>query len=408
MENHKRIKLLVLEQIMENSESILYHNLNFVDRSNKNLQKICDSEMLSEEACLRLKTAILIYTYISNEMTVTKASREEVFKSYKETANLLAPEILEKSLFSKEEIESILHIVTNVFSPERPTDQLSITFNDILIMDFLGKNGKNHIELHYKETILKDITISIKKYNSSLIESFSNYKAQSDFARLNIEPNVVALILSLEKDQTRFYRQKEIVLKKELDINDNELKELRKNLTSIKGRDSRGIQTLFRTTSQNHYTLNEMVDKKANIMITVNSIILTVIIGGLFRLQATDTTTFSISITVLAISSFLSVAFAVLAIAPNKTQGRFTKEEINNKQGNLLYFGNFHNMTVKEYEWGMLQKLNDSDYLYSSMIKDIYYLGLTLNRKYKLIRISLVTFIVGLASSFALYFMDTI
>ena len=408
MEKHNRIKLLVLEQIMANSESILYHNLNFVERANKNLQKICDSEQFTEDECLLLRTSILMYAYISNEMKVSKATREEVFKAYSETTNLLAPQILETALFSKEESDAILNIVGNVFSESNPMGRLPIAFNDMLIMDFIGKSGKSHMELHYKESILKNITISIKKYNGFLIESFSTYKAQSNFARLNIEPKVVALILNLEKDQTRFYRQKEIVLKKELDINDNELKELRKNLKSIKGRDSRGIQTLFRTTSQNHYTLNEMVDKKANIMITVNSIILTVIIGGLFRLQAADTTTFSISITILAISSFLSVAFAVLAIAPNKTQGRFTKEEINNKQGNLLYFGNFHNMTMKEYEWGMLQKLNDSDYLYSSMIKDIYYLGLTLNRKYKLIRISLVTFIVGLASSFLLYFIDTI
>jgi hypothetical protein len=408
MEKHNRIKLLVLEQIMANSESILYHNLNFVERSNKNLQKICESEQFTEEECLRLKTAILMYTYISNEMTVAKASREEVYKAYSETTQLLAPGILKTALFNEVEIESILHIVSNVFCETRSNNPLSIAFNDILIMDFIGKNGKSHMELHYKEYILKNISISIKKYNSFLIDSFSNYKSESDFSRLNIEPKVVALILSLEKDQTRFYRQKEIVLKKELDINDSELKELRKNLKSIKGRDSRGIQTLFRTTSQNHYTLNEMVDKKANIMITVNSIILTVIIGGLFRLQVADAATFSISITILAISSFLSVLFAVLAISPNKTQGRFTKDEINNKQGNLLYFGNFHNMTVKEYEWGMLQKLNDSDYLYSSMIKDIYYLGLTLNRKYKLIRTSLITFIVGLAASFALYFIDAI
>ena len=253
---------------------------------------------------------------------------------------------------------------------------------------------------------MKDISISIKKYNTFLIESLSEYEAKTEFSKLNIAPKIASLILSLEKDQNRFYRQKEIVLKKELDINDSELKELRKNLKSIKGRDSRGIQTLFRTTSQNHYTLNEMVDKKANIMITVNSIILTVIIGGAFRLQAADTANFTMSMAILSISSFLSVAFAVMAIAPNKTQGRFTKEEIKNKQGNLLYFGNFHNMSVKEYEWGMLQKLNDSDYLYSSLIKDIYYLGLTLDRKYKLIRISLVTFIAGLASSFALYFVD--
>ncbi len=405
MEKHKRIKLQVIEQIMADSETILYHNLNFVNRVTQNLDKICKVEKLTDQECTRVETAILLYAFVFNEIHVTKASKTDLQLAFSQKANQVGPGMLEKAGYNKEEIDSVLHILTHFYGDKASPDKLSVSFNDAILMDFIGKNGKHHMELHYKELLLKDISISIKKYNTFLIESLSEYKAKTEFSKLNIEPKIASLILSLEKDQNRFYRQKEIVLKKELDINDSELKELRKNLKSIKGRDSRGIQTLFRTTSQNHYTLNEMVDKKANIMITVNSIILTVIIGGAFRMQAADSAEFTLSMAILSISSFLSVAFAVMAIAPNKTQGVFTKEEIKNKQGNLLYFGNFHNMSVKEYEWGMLQKLNDSDYLYSSLIKDIYYLGLTLDRKYKLIRISLVTFIAGLALSFALYFV---
>ena len=65
------------------------------------------------------------------------------------------------------------------------------------------------------------------------------------------------------------------------------------------------------------------------------------------------------------------------------------------KKGNLLYFGNFHNMKFRDYNWGMLQMLNDSEYLYTSMIRDQYFLGQMLSRKYKNIRIALVTFLIG-------------
>ena len=407
MEKNKRIKLHVIEQIMENSEAILYHNLSFVDRITRNIRKICKAENYTDEECLLLDTSLLLYTYTFNEMKLTKISKDEWQKVFKDITVQVAPALLENAEYTPEEIELIVETLTHVFSDTPTNNRLSIALTDALIMDFIGKNGKSHLELHYKETLLKDVSISIKKYNNFLIERLSKYQAQTEFARLNIQPKIAVLIHSLEKDQTRFYRQKEIVLKKELDINDDELKELRKNLKSIKGRDSRGIQTLFRTTSQNHYTLNEMVDKKANIMITVNSIILTVIIGGVIQIPGSEAATFNMSIAMLSIASFLSVAFAVIAIAPNKTQGRFTMDEIKNKQGNLLYFGNFHDMTVKDYEWGMLQKLNDSDYLYSSLIKDIYFLGQTLNRKYKMIRISLVTFIVGLAASFAIFFINS-
>ncbi|UTW66348.1 hypothetical protein KFE94_17110 [bacterium SCSIO 12643] len=410
MENHKpkKIKLHVIDQYMENSDLILYHNLNFVDRVTENLEKICKHESFTEHDCMILETSLLLYTYTFNELKLTKASKNALQIEFRDVLKQVGPSLLEKAGYTDAESKSVLHILSKVFDRDfEDDDRLSITLKDALIMDFIGKHGKERLELHYKESLLKDVPISIKKYYDYVIEYLSQYKPHSEFAQLNIQPKIATLILSLEKAQNKIYRKKEIVLKKELGINDNELKELRKNLKSIKGRDSRGIQTLFRTTSKNHYTLNEMVDRKANIMITVNSIILTVIIGGVIQLPGTDAANFNMSVALLSLASFLSVVFAVIAIAPNKTQGRFTMEEIKNKQGNLLYFGNFHDMTFKDYEWGMLQKLNDSDYLYSSMIKDIYFLGQTLDRKYKLIRISLVTFIVGLTLSFLFFFVNS-
>mgnify|MGYP006288969931 CR=1 FL=1 len=177
-----------------------------------------------------------------------------------------------------------------------------------------------------------------------------------------------------------------------------EIKKLRKKLSQIKERDMRGIQTLFRTTSHNHYTLNEMVDRKANIMITVNSIILSVLIGGLLSYEQTQLVLFAIAI--MALTALFSIIFAIFSITPNKTQGKFSRDDILKKDGNLLYFGNFYDMEFEDYEWGMLQKLNDNDFLYRSMIKDLYYLGKVLNRKYKFIRLSLYTFLGGLIGAF--------
>jgi len=410
MENNKqkKLKLHVIEQYMENSDMILYHNLNFVDRIVDNLKEICDFEDLSAHDCMILESSLYLYTYTFNQLKLTKVSKNALQIEFIDVLGQIGPGLLENAKYTQNEIDVILHILSKIFDRDfDDKERLNIAVKDALIMDFLGKHGKEHLEAYYKESLLKDVPISIKKFYDYMIEYLSKYKANSEFSRLKIQPKIATLILSLEKEQNKIYRKKEIVLKKELGINDNELKELRKNLKSIKGRDSRGIQTLFRTTSKNHYTLNEMVDRKANIMITVNSIILTVIIGGVIRIPSTDVASFNLPIAMLSLASFLSVVFAVIAIAPNKTQGRFTMEEIKNKQGNLLYFGNFHDMTFKDYEWGMLQKLNDSDYLYSSMIKDIYFLGQTLDRKYKLIRISLVTFIVGLTLSFLLFFINS-
>jgi hypothetical protein len=66
-------------------------------------------------------------------------------------------------------------------------------------------------------------------------------------------------------------------------------------------------------------------------------------------------------------------------------------------------------MNVEDYEWSMKQMMKDADYLYGSLIKDIYYLGKVLGRKYKLLRIAYTIFMYGFVASIlsfiAVYFL---
>ena len=47
----------------------------------------------------------------------------------------------------------------------------------------------------------------------------------------------------------------------------------------------------------------------------------------------------------------------------------------------------------------MNEMMKDKDYLYGSMTKDLYFLGLVLNRKYKILRVTYTVFIVGIIMS---------
>jgi hypothetical protein len=78
------------------------------------------------------------------------------------------------------------------------------------------------------------------------------------------------------------------------------------------------------------------------------------------------------------------------------TKGKFTRKDIEEKNTNLLFFGNFHGMEREDYKWGMMEMLNDSNYLYSSLIDDIYFLGKVLGKKYKFLRISYNIFMFGM------------
>jgi len=161
---------------------------------------------------------------------------------------------------------------------------------------------------------------------------------------------------------------------------------------------TRGIETMFRTTSKNHMELSAIADNKANIMISINSIILSVMVSVLIRKleEYPHLTVPSIMLTVVCLTT---IVFAVLATRPNVSKGKFERLDIVNKETNLLFFGNFHRMALKDYQWGMKEMLQDADYLYGSMIKDIYFLGVVLGKKYRLLRMSYTIFMFGFVLS---------
>jgi predicted metal-dependent HD superfamily phosphohydrolase len=161
---------------------------------------------------------------------------------------------------------------------------------------------------------------------------------------------------------------------------------------------SKGIQTMLRLTSDNHLELSGMADGKANILISVNAIIISVILSVLLRRLEIDTYLTIPTITFL-VFSLTTIVIAILATRPKISGGRFSKEDILNKRTNLLFFGNFHKATLQEYEWGMREMMKDEDYLYGALIKDIYYLGVVLGKKYKLIRIAYFVFMIGIIIS---------
>ncbi|MEJ7768290.1 MAG: Pycsar system effector family protein [Chitinophagaceae bacterium] len=160
-------------------------------------------------------------------------------------------------------------------------------------------------------------------------------------------------------------------------------------------RPERGIETMFRTTGSNHLKLSEMADSKANIIISVNSIIISITISVLLE-KLERYPQYIFPTTVLLLMSVLAIIFSILATRPHVTSGTFTKEDIDNKKTNLLFFGNFHKMNLEEYTWGMNELMNNRNYLYGSMIKDIYFLGVVLARKYRYLRISYNIFMFGL------------
>jgi len=157
----------------------------------------------------------------------------------------------------------------------------------------------------------------------------------------------------------------------------------------------RSIATVFRIMAQSHTNLSGMADSKANILISVNSIILSIMMASLFEKLQTDPQ-LQIPVSIITVVCVTSIVFGILATRPNVSHGTFTRDDIANKKTNLLFFGNFHNMSLEDYSWGMTEMLGDKYYMNTSMIKDQYFLGVVLAKKYKYLRIAYNIFMYGL------------
>jgi predicted metal-dependent HD superfamily phosphohydrolase len=161
---------------------------------------------------------------------------------------------------------------------------------------------------------------------------------------------------------------------------------------------ARGVQTVLRLASSNHLELSQMADGKANILISVNAIIISVILSVLIRRLDIDPY-LTIPTMLFLTSSVTTTVLAILATRPKLTEGTFTKEDILNRKTNLLFFGNFYKSSLQDYEWAMGKLLEDKDYIHGTQIMDVYFLGKVLGRKYKLIRLAYTVFMIGIIVS---------
>lgn len=171
----------------------------------------------------------------------------------------------------------------------------------------------------------------------------------------------------------------------------------------------RGVETMFRVTLKNHTALSQIADNKANIMLSINAIIISVVLSSLLPKLDNNAYLLWPSVLLLAVC-IIAVIFATISTIPKVTRNGASSEMVKKRQTNLLFFGNFQGLDLDVYIAGMKDMMDDDDYLYETLMKDLYYLGKVLNKKYHYLRLCYTVFVVGIVLSvfaylLSLYFM---
>jgi hypothetical protein len=142
--------------------------------------------------------------------------------------------------------------------------------------------------------------------------------------------------------------------------------------------------------------LSALADTKANIMISINGIILSIIMATVASSVAGN------AWLLLPAGAFLltcvtALVFSVLAAMP-RVRGAAAPDpsKLGHRAKNLLFFGTFVAIPEEEFVEGVRELMRRRGDLYSAMAQDLYSLGAVLSRKYRLIRIAYTIFMVGL------------
>jgi hypothetical protein len=153
-------------------------------------------------------------------------------------------------------------------------------------------------------------------------------------------------------------------------------------------KEGRGKETLFRVTYNHQSKLVQIADYKANMIITVSTMVISAIVAVIGYGTVSGTiqsygSTFIIPISIIVLSSLVSLVFAIQAARPKLIKSY--KYESTGHKSSLLFFGVIAGFTQQEYLAKMKELLAAGDEMYEHMTIDIYYQGLVLKRKYNLL-----------------------
>ena len=364
------------------SSEYIYHNFNHTLRVVNSVGVLIEGEKVgAEEAEL-----LLIASWFHDSGYI------EGGENHEKRSAVIAEKFLKENNYPEEKIQIVKNLILATELCNTPEGHLEKIIRDADCSHFASPDYLNLSELlrqEWKNLGIKEFSDTEWAAENQRIFT-AGHRFFTDFAKKNWQPLKDANYCSIQNKsnakEKKKNKTKDILNQKKLERIDNP---------------ERGIDTVFRVTLNNHTQLSQIADSKANILLSVNAIIISIALSTLIpKLDSPSNAHLVLPTFIMLAFSVTSIVFAILSTRPKVTSGVFTRKDIEEQKINLLFFGNFYKMPIDEYQWAMNEMMKDREYLYNSMIKDLYFLGLVLNKKYKLLRITYNIFMFGIIISF--------
>jgi len=366
----------------------LYHNLTHTKRVFKSTKEIIENSSISEE-----DTEVLLLSALLHDIGYVKGCEKHEERSVEMGAAFLRENNAAEAI-----IDKVSQCIMATRFDAKPSNELEGIIRDADVSHFAKdyfQEASEFLRLEWKKE--KREGLSKRKWLECNIDLLQNkHRFYTKYAKEHWVPKKQENIQTMITEKDKLVQEK----KKK----DQKQKQKKKNLDPEKA-----IQSVFRVTLRNHIKLSDIADTKANILLTVNSLLIGLVLSTLIpKLDNPNNQYLIIPTLIFVLFTVSSIILSVISTRPNVTSGKFTKADVDNKKVNLLFFGNFHKMSLDQFQWAMNEMIADKDYIYSSMTKDLYFLGLVLQRKYKILRLTYNIFMTGIIVSvivFAIAFL---
>ena len=367
------------------SPSYHYHNLGHTQAAVQNATEILETEDLDSTIKEQILVALWFHDagYIDGEA-----------KGHEERSAQLASDFLKLKGQSSEYIEEIqkLILVTKMeVAPNNLAEKIIRDadcshvgcenyeqISDALRKEWSGKSEKSYTD---KQWFKENLNFLKNKHYFFTEYAQKNWQPQKDENIRVLEEN----LLNLKKEGNKKVKKKK---KAKTSIDDTIVKT------------DRSFDTMFRVTINNHTRLSDIADSKANILLSVNAIIISICLSTLIpKLDAPSNAHLIWPSFILLGFNVISIIFAILSTRPKITKENFSLLDVQNRKVNILFFGNFNRLKLEEFIPAMWELYEDKKYLYETLVKDLYFLGKVLDRKYRLLSITYIIFMIGIIVS---------
>lgn len=380
--------------------NLYYHNQSHTAEVLSNTKKIADHYQLDDHAFFIVCAAACFHNlgYLMKSDEVHEAKSAELAKYFLNSIGV-----------SAEDIEAIRNSIMATIMPQHPQSLSEKIICDIDVYYFGTNTFSEKNKLLRKEAeAIAGVKIDGIAWRASTIIKLEEHYYHTDYCQLLLDKakaENLAILKNRQEKKVAKLQLGEALQTEGIESTDGVTvlpESIKVYKPKKKDRPVKGIETMFRISSSNNVRISVMADNKAHIMISVNSIIISVVLGLIIKNLDQHRVLLIPTIILLSVN-VTTIIYAILATRPKGTAGVFTQEQVDQKSVNLLFFGSFYNMNFKEYDEGIKKMMADSEFLYGSLTKDIFWQGKVLGRKYRLLRISYTIFMYGLIAAVLAY-----